>query len=438
MAIMRAEEIMGEPKLDKTRHVKYWTRCLKTLLPHHYTSNESNRMYLAYFIVSALDLLGALDDILTEDERRGYIDWIYRCQHPNGGFRMWPGTDFGARANRENARWDPANIPATYFALATLLILKDDFKRVHRRSTLVWLPRMQRPDGSFGETLVSDRIEGGQDPRFGYCATGIRYMLRGANEGDITVEGQTVRDVDVDSFVRCVRLAEAHDGGIADAPCHEPHAGYTFCAVGALAFIGRLNTRGPPAEYPPTAPWDPHAVLSWLVYRQTELTDPDAGVDSEFVKSQNTSDTRKKGDGMTSEAQVDGTVPAHQDPECSAGVTMFDLLVDGAGMNGRVNKVADTCYGFWAGASLHVMQQPNLYHREAVRRYLLGKTQHPVLGGHGKFPGDLPDLLHSYLGLAALSLAGSDQVKEVDGGMCLSKEARSRLPAIWESFADPR
>jgi len=172
-----------------------------------------------------------------------------------------------------------------------------------------------------------------------------------------------------------------------------------------------------------------------LIYRQTELTDPDAGVDSEFVKLQDMSDTRKKGDGMTSEAQVDGTVPAHQDPECSAGVTMFDLLVDGAGMNGRINKVADTCYGFWAGASLHVMQQPNLYHREAVRRYLLGKTQHPVLGGHGKFPGDLPDLLHSYLGLAALSLAGSDQVKEVDGGMCLSKEARSRLPAIWESFA---
>ncbi|TKA63773.1 hypothetical protein B0A55_10464 [Friedmanniomyces simplex] len=433
MAIMKSEDIMGEPHFDKARHIKYWTRCLKTLLPHQYTSNESNRMYLAYFIVSALDLLGALDSVLIEGERQGYIDWIYRCQHPDGGFRMWPGTDFGAKANRENAHWDPANIPATYFALATLLILKDDFKRVNRRLTLTWLPQMQRPDGSFGETLVSGRVEGGQDPRFGYCATGIRYILRATTEGDLSIDGQVVKDVDLDAFVRC-----AYDGGIADAPFHEPHAGYTFCSLGALAFVDRLNTRGLPTEQPPTAPCHPQSVLSWLVYRQTELADPDAGIDSEFVAAQDTRDTRKKEDGVTSEAQADGTVPAHQDPECSAGVTIFDLLVDGAGMNGRINKVADTCYGFWAGASLHIMQQPNLYHHEAVRRYLLGKTQHLVLGGYGKFPGDLPDLLHSYLGLAALSLAGHDQVKEIDGGMCLSKEARSRLPAIWESFADSR
>ena len=84
-------------------------------------------MYLGYFIVSALDLLDAIHTASTETERQGFIDWIYRCQHPNGGFRMWPGTDLGSRANSANARWDPANIPATYFALATLLLLNDDF-----------------------------------------------------------------------------------------------------------------------------------------------------------------------------------------------------------------------------------------------------------------------------------------------------------------------
>lgn len=165
-------------------------------------------MYLAYFIISALDLLDALPTVMTKDERQGYIDWIYRCQHANGGFRMWPGTDFGERANSENALWDPANIPATYFALATLLILDDDLKRVNRRETLAWLRQMQRSDGSFGETLVSGRVEGGQDPRFGYCATGSRYMLRATTEGDIKIDGQTVKDIDVDAFVRCVRLAE--------------------------------------------------------------------------------------------------------------------------------------------------------------------------------------------------------------------------------------
>ncbi|KAK3633937.1 geranylgeranyl transferase type-1 subunit beta [Elasticomyces elasticus] len=438
MAISKAEDAMLEPQLDKIRHVKYWTRCIKTLLPHQYTSNDSNRMYLAFFIVSALDLLDALDAASNEEERQGYINWVYRCQHPDGGFRMWPGTDLGARSNPENAQWDPANIPATYFALSILLILKDDFKRVNYEATLAWLPKMQRPDGSFGETLVNGRVEGGQDPRFGYCATGIRFMLRGSSTGDLSVNGRTIPDVDLDAFVRCVRVAEAYEGGIADAPFHEPHAGYTFCSLGALAFIGRLSTKGSIDETPPTAPCDPGAVVSWLVHRQTELTDPDAGVDSEFTAPQDMDDVRELENGKTSGAQHDGTVPAHQDPVGTTAISIFDLLVDGAGMNGRINKVADTCYGFWSGASLHIMQQPKLYDQEAIRRYLIGKTQHPVLGGHGKFPGDLPDLLHSYLGLAALSLAGCGEIKAVDARMCLSKDACARLPAIWQSFTAGR
>jgi len=165
-------------------------------------------MYLGFFIISALDLLDALETVSSEAERRDYADWIYRCQHPDGGFRMWPGTDFGERANATNARWDPANVPATYFALAALLALGDDFRRVGRRQTLQWLQKMQRPDGSFGETLMNGRLEGGNDPRFGYCATGARYILRGTSNGSLDVDGDTVHDVDLDSFVRCVRAAE--------------------------------------------------------------------------------------------------------------------------------------------------------------------------------------------------------------------------------------
>lgn len=165
-------------------------------------------MYLAFLIISALDLLGVLTTVCSEAERRDYIAWIYRCQHPQGGFRMWPGTDFGDRANESNAKWDPANVPATYFALGALLILGDDFARVKRRDTLLWLRRMQREDGSFGETLVDGRIAGGRDPRFGYCATGVRRILRGHRKGRLVVDGEHVEDVDVDALVRCIRAAE--------------------------------------------------------------------------------------------------------------------------------------------------------------------------------------------------------------------------------------
>jgi geranylgeranyl transferase type-1 subunit beta len=121
---------------------------------------------------------------------------------------MWPGTNFEDRANDENAKWDPANVPATYFALASLLILHDDMSRVHRKATLQWIRTMQRPDGSFGETLVSGRIEGGQDSRLGYCATGVWYILRGHQSGTIPVEDEGVPDIDVDAHVRCIHEAE--------------------------------------------------------------------------------------------------------------------------------------------------------------------------------------------------------------------------------------
>lgn len=178
-------------------------------MPHQYTSNDSNRMYLAFLMLSALDLLGVLTTTCSTEERRDYANWIYRCQHPQGGFRMWPGTDLGERANESNAKWDPANVPATYFALASLLILGDDFGRVRRKDTLRWLRRMQREDGSFGETYVDGQLAGGRDPRFGYCATGVRWMLRGSRkEGRLTVDGEQVEDINVGALVECIRNAE--------------------------------------------------------------------------------------------------------------------------------------------------------------------------------------------------------------------------------------
>lgn len=121
---------------------------------------------------------------------------------------MWLGTDFGDRNNDENAKWDPANVPATYFALVALLILGDDFKRVKRRATLRWVHKMQRQDGSFGETLVEGRIEGGRDPRAGYCATGVRFMLRGPGDGLCRIDGEDVPDIDIDALVSNIRSAE--------------------------------------------------------------------------------------------------------------------------------------------------------------------------------------------------------------------------------------
>jgi geranylgeranyl transferase type-1 subunit beta len=64
------------------KDVQYFTKHL-FLMPDHYTSIDTNRMCLAYFAVSALDLLNSLDAIPQED-KRNWIEWIYAMQiHPN-------------------------------------------------------------------------------------------------------------------------------------------------------------------------------------------------------------------------------------------------------------------------------------------------------------------------------------------------------------------
>jgi len=162
-------------------------------------------MTLAFFILSALDLLGELDASLSPAARKGHIEWVYSCQLPEGGFRAFPGADLGPSRNNENRVWDPASVPATFFALLCLALLGDDLQRVKRREILEWLRRMQREDGSFGDFLGEyGRIEGGKDTRFGYMSTGIRWILRGNTQGP--VDG--IADINVDSFVECVRKAE--------------------------------------------------------------------------------------------------------------------------------------------------------------------------------------------------------------------------------------
>jgi geranylgeranyl transferase type-1 subunit beta len=180
----------------KERHIKYWLRCLRTLLPSGYTSTDSSRMSLAFFTLAALDLLDILNSTLSSTDRQGYIDWIYQCQLPTGGFRGSPSHDLGDQRTPENEYWDPATVPMTFFALNSLLILGDDFSRVERRDCLSWLHNVQNLNGSFGEFLgEDDKPKGGCDPRQCCLAAGIRYILRGHDAPKDLV------DIDVEKLV---------------------------------------------------------------------------------------------------------------------------------------------------------------------------------------------------------------------------------------------
>ncbi|KAL7274525.1 geranylgeranyl transferase type-1 subunit beta [Rhizina undulata] len=383
-----------QPALNKPKHVKYWQRCLKTCLPTEYTSTDLNRITLGFFCISALDLLGELPSATTEEERNGWRNWIYSLQLPGGGFRGSPAT----RMSKEGGeRWDIVNLPASYFAVATLVSLGDDLEALDKEGLLRLLPRLQRNDGSFGECLGADgEVVGGMDMRFVYCASAIRWILRG-KEG---AGRRDIADFDVEEAVRYIRSSETYDHGISEKPFGEAHAGLTYCAISALSLLNRLH---PESE---STGISSHANLTkWLVHRQTPH-------------------------GVRDELEDDELEEA-----ILHGVDKVELGSDGrplrGGFHGRCNKRADTCYSFWVGGSLDVLKRLYLIDVKANRRFLLEKTQH-FIGGFSKLPlsNSRPDILHSFMGLAALSLMREEGINRLDSALCMSMQAKERLMAM--------
>jgi geranylgeranyl transferase type-1 subunit beta len=164
-------------------------------------------MALAFFILSALDILGAGADTLPLDDVASYRSWILGCQHPSGGF-------CGSPAHRypdeyydefEEINIDPPNLAATYFAILSLNFT-GGLEEVKRSKCLRFVKSLHREDGSFGQVLGRDgKIEGGRDMRNCHFASTIRWILRGDLEPST---GDFYEDIDVDKLVRHIRNGE--------------------------------------------------------------------------------------------------------------------------------------------------------------------------------------------------------------------------------------
>ena len=201
--------VMGEPKLDIERHIKYWQRCLKTVLPTQYTSTDSSRMLLGFLILSALDLLGAGADTFPAKDRKNIRDWILKCQHPYGGFCGSPNHRYPdayyVDVGHGRQQMDPASLPATFFAILSLTFV-GSLEQVKRDECLKWLKTLQRADGSFGELITQEGIiEGGRDMRPCYLAAAVRWMLR----GDTPLNDKEKNDdIDIEKLVDHIRAGQ--------------------------------------------------------------------------------------------------------------------------------------------------------------------------------------------------------------------------------------
>ena len=84
-----------------------------------------------------------------------------------------------------------------------------------------------------------------------------------------------------------------------------------------------------------------------------------------------------------------------------------------AGFQGRINKVPDTCYSFWIGATLSMLGAQDLIDFKMLRSHTF--TCQKKIGGFSKHPDQHPDVLHTYMSLCGLNLLGNEPgIQKVD------------------------
>ena len=131
----------------------------------------------------------------------------------------------------------------------------------------------------------------------------------------------------------------------------------TYCGIAALCLLGKFSPQSFDSMEDQQSLQD---TLRWLVGRQTailyddndedddeeEFVHPvDPGAVPQLCHDQAASAYGKHGMSMA--------VPASLQP-CSEPLQISEEEILWAGLNGRCNKPADTCYSFWVGASLSV------------------------------------------------------------------------------------
>jgi len=98
----------------------------------------------------------------------------------------------------------------------------------------------------------------------------------------------------------------------------------------------------------------------------------------------------------------------------------------GEGFHGRINKPDDSCYAFWVGATLKMLNAYYLVDEEVMRSFLM-RTQDETVGGFSKYEDSTSDVLHTYFSLAALSIFDEPLVAPLFVPLNISRRAYEHL-----------
>ncbi|KAK4406129.1 Geranylgeranyl transferase type-1 subunit beta [Sesamum angolense] len=235
---------------DRDRHI-YYLLMMYQLLPSPYQGQEINRLTLAYFVISGLDILRALDRI----DKEAVINWVLSLQaHPRNDSTLEKGQFYGFHGSRSSqfqsnnngaAILNGSHLASTYCALAILKTVGYDLSLIDSELLLKSMKDLQQPDGCF----MPIHTGGETDLRFVFCAAAICSMMGNWSGMD--------REKAKEYIVNC----QSYDGGFGLIPGSESHGvcflqifvtlmdgnsfsvagGATYCAVASLKLMGFIE-----------------------------------------------------------------------------------------------------------------------------------------------------------------------------------------------------
>lgn len=361
----------------RDKHIEYLTKGLRQLGPS-FVVLDANRPWICYWILHSIALLGESVDPELED---GIIDFLSRCQHPNGGYGGGPG--------------QLPHLATTYAAVNSLITLGGQraLSSINRDKLLSFLLQMKHVSGGFR------MHDGGEvDVRACYTAISVASILN-------VLDNELVQDVG-----NYIASCQTYEGGIAGEPGSEAHGGYTFCGLAAMILIGEVNCLDLPS------------LIDWVVFRQ--------GVEGGFQGR-----TNKLVDGCYSfwqggvsaliqrlHSSVDEPLmPLDAEDDCSTGTessATSDVCEGEQDPEGNLSHADDTCHfrpegeqttsnpSNFFNIGLNFIREPSklepLFQSVALQQYILLCSQ--VEGGFRDKPGKHKDYYHTCYCLSGLSV----------------------------------
>lgn len=356
-------------ELQRDNHLEYLTKGLKRLDPS-FCVLDANRPWLCYWILHSIALLG---DYVEHEVEDNVVDFLSRCQDPNGGYGGGPG--------------QLPHLATTYAAVNALITVGGErsLSSINREKVYMFLKRMKQPSGAF---RMHDAGE--IDVRACYTAISVASVLN-------ILDDELIQNVG-DYILSC----QTYEGGISGEPGAEAHGGYTFCGFATMILINEVNRL------------DLAGLLDWVAFRQGR----EGGFQGRTNKLVDSCYSFWQGGAFALlqrlHAILDGQL-ANYGPQTgvasdiSGGEESSDgTQVDDKTCHFKLGGTNASCPVNLNSIGYNFVKRPGemeaLYHRWALQQYILLCAQ-DMKGGLKDKPGKHRDFYHTCYSLSGLSLS---------------------------------